>query len=325
MTESTARLTNGQRWSARHFVDHYFRPSASGVPTPVPGPPAPVDVDRSWYMDEGPGRYYHPGMFPVMHQILNNRNLAPGTYDLKDFVPNRNEKDPLLSARVSNYTTDIRSDDYLLRALVFGNESATISGKVGVDPNGSKTFKQVEIRPWDTNFDFDHNTVNIPLEAAREVARRIYDPEEQGVSYQIQYRAPGPEHGTGRIYDTFSDSQLNAALRKEFINPGSAPPWLLPSVTGKAPLPFVNEHREYLGQPNGSNAQASASAAGVPTPSAVTPVSQNSSDGEIGDWVASLAGVARLNPTQSAPPPLDDDGLRNFYRSDPAWLLQLRR
>jgi hypothetical protein len=94
MTEKTVRLTNGQQWTARDFVDHYFATPVSGTAPPVvSGVPAPVDVDRSWYMREGPGRYYHPGMFPVMRQIISDRSRPPGTYDLQDFVPNRNEKD----------------------------------------------------------------------------------------------------------------------------------------------------------------------------------------------------------------------------------------
>lgn len=88
MAENTVRLANGQRWTAQQFLDHYFEPTA-GTPTPVAGRPAPVDVDRSWYMGEGPGRYYHPGMFPIIYQIADIRNLAPGTYDLRDFVPGR--------------------------------------------------------------------------------------------------------------------------------------------------------------------------------------------------------------------------------------------
>jgi hypothetical protein len=54
---------------------------------PVAGRPTPVDVDMSWHMNEGPGRQYYPGMFPIINQIVNNRYLAPGTYNLRDFVP----------------------------------------------------------------------------------------------------------------------------------------------------------------------------------------------------------------------------------------------
>src|SRR5258707_14317280 len=154
MAENEVRLTNGRRWTAQQFVDHYFEPTASGTPAPVTGPPSPVDVDRGWYMGEGPGRYYHPGMFPIINRLIERHDLAPGTYNLLDFVPNKDKRDSSLTATVSNYTTDMRSTDYPLRALVFGSESARISGQVVVNRDGSKTFKQIEIRPLDTNFDF---------------------------------------------------------------------------------------------------------------------------------------------------------------------------
>src|ERR1700685_4816022 len=213
-------------------------------------------------MGEGPGRYYNPGMFPIIGQIADNRHIAPGTYNLRDFVPNSDDRHPSLTARMSNYSTDMRSADYPLRALVFGNESAKISGQVEVKPDGSKTFKQIEIRPWDTNFDFKPNTWNVPLEAAREIARRNYDPENQGFSYDIQYRGPGSNRGTVRIYDSFTDSQLNAARHKEFAFPHSGPPWLLPSVSENPPLSSVDEQPQ-LNQANGNNNQASASPAGA--------------------------------------------------------------
>jgi hypothetical protein len=318
MTDNTVRLTNGQQWTVRDFLNHYFRPTASGT-TPVTGPPAPVDVDRSWYMSKGPGRYYHPGMFPVMRQIIDDRSRAPGTYDLQDFVPNRNAEDPALKAELSNYSTDVRSDDYPLRALVFGNESARILGRVVVNPDGSKTFKQIEIRPWDTEFDFKHKTWG-PIEVPREAARIKYDPDNSGTSYQIQYRGPGPGYGTGRLYDDFSDAQLDAALRRNLVNPSLAPPGMPTSVTAQPPVPFVEAQRQIPG--GAGNFQASAPAASSPTASG--PVSPGSSGGDAAAWIASLAGVSPQNPTQTAPPPLDRD-LQSFYRDDPAWLLQLRR
>lgn len=79
MSGNQVRLANGQRWTMEQFLDHYFRPSASGTPTPVAGPPAPVNVDMSWYMGEVPGRYYHPGMFPIINRLINRRDLSPGT------------------------------------------------------------------------------------------------------------------------------------------------------------------------------------------------------------------------------------------------------
>jgi hypothetical protein len=269
MTESTVRLTNGQRWTQKQFLDHYIGSTVSGTPTPVGDAPTPVDVDKSWYMDEGPGRYYHPGMFPIINWILNNRNLAPGTYDLATLA----KQDRDIKARMSNYDRDVRSPDYLLRANVFGNESAKISGRVVVGRDGSKTFRQVEIQPMDTNFDFQHNTWGLALEPAREVARRIYDPENKGISYDIQYRgsseAPGQYRGPsealgkGRVYDTFTDSQLNGALRKASVYPDRMPAGLLSSVTGKPELLLVDEHRRYLDQVSGGQSSSSVSKVGA--------------------------------------------------------------
>jgi hypothetical protein len=80
-------------------------------------------------MSEGPGRYYHPGMFPIIDSVLDRRDLAPGTYDLWKLAP-LNERDPSVKAGVTHYGTDLRSGDFKTRALVFGDESARISGDV---------------------------------------------------------------------------------------------------------------------------------------------------------------------------------------------------
>jgi len=98
MSGNEVRLANGQLWTAQQFLDHYLEPSASGIP----GPPAPVPVDMSWCMGQGPGRYYHPGMFPIIDRLVARHDLAPGTYNLLDFVPSK--KDPSLTAGISHYT-----------------------------------------------------------------------------------------------------------------------------------------------------------------------------------------------------------------------------
>jgi hypothetical protein len=186
MAEDKVRLTNGRIWTAQQFLDHYRSARISGGPTPVGEAPSPVDVDRSWYMGEGPGRYYHPGMFKIIGDLIKRHDLAPGTYDLSDF--SIGPKDLSSTASISHYVTDPLSSDYRTRALVFGNESAKISGQVVVNPDGSKTFKGIEIRPLDTDFNFEPKDGGTILERARAIARRKYDPENQGISYDIQYR-----------------------------------------------------------------------------------------------------------------------------------------
>jgi hypothetical protein len=302
MAGNEVKLTNGGRWTAQQFLDHFFKPNASGTPVPVVEQPAPVAVDMPWYMSEGPGRYYNPSMFPIIDSVVDRRDLAPGTYDIWELAP-LGRHDPSVKARIPHYFTDPGSQDYKTRALVFGEESARLSGKVVVNPDGSKTFEKVEIKPFDTDFDFRNNNSGILVEAARERMRRKFDPENHGTSYHIEYRGhgrlgePGADRGIGRVYHPFTDAQLSAARRREFAYPGRTPPGLLPSFTA-APPPAINEHRQYLDQIN-SRMQAPAIASAVPAQAGASTVDGNSSPPPIADWIASLAGVDPRNPTQS--------------------------
>ncbi|UPJ51861.1 hypothetical protein IVB30_11235 [Bradyrhizobium sp. 200] len=259
MSGNKVKLTNGDRWTAQQFLDHYFKPAAPSTPA--------IAVDMPWYMSDGPGRYYHPGMFPIIENTINRRDLVPGRYELWKLAPLK-ERDPSVKAGITHYLTDPGSTDYKTRALVFGDESARISGHVVVNPDGTKTFERVEIRPMDTDFDFRHNNwkwKRLHVELAREAARLIYDPRNRGTPYEMEYRGhgrldePGPNRGIGRVYHPFTDSQLKAALG----DPGSAPPGLLPSFTA-APPPAIKEHLRYLDQANGSRAQGPGAGAVVP-------------------------------------------------------------
>jgi hypothetical protein len=302
MSGNQVRLANGQSWTMQQFLDHFFRPSASGVPTPVEGPPEPVVVDRSWYMGEGPGRHYHPGMFPIVRDTINRRDLAPGAYNLWHLAPG-NENDPSVKASISHYFTDPKSDDFKTRAFVFGNESARISGQVVVNRDGSKTFHNIEIRPYNTNFDFEHNTWNPVIEIPRELARREYDPENLGTKYDIKF----PTQGRGRVYYPFTESQLNAAMH----DPDKAPPGLLPSVAA-APPPNIDEHLQYLNQVGGGIPRA---APGTASTFASRFGSFANPDSADGNWIAVMAGMDPANPMQPAPQPADR--LRGFVSNQP--------
>ena len=275
-------------------------------------------------MSEGPGRYYHPGMFPIITDIIDRRDLAPGTYNLWDLAPGH-ERDESVKASVSHYFTDLNSEDYKTRALVFGNESARISGMVDVNHDGSKTFHGVEIRPFDTDFNFDPKKAGMFTETARARAKQLYDPYNQGASYDI------PFSGNGRTYEPFTDSQLRAALQREFVHPGSGPPYLLPSAADSTP-PFLKNYLEYLNRvgtpatppddgtpeiPGDNSASASSRGCGGQsaggsfgrcgrTCSEVRFIrKQKLSQSGIANWIAGIAGVDPANPTQPAPQPAD--------------------
>ena len=52
-------------------------------------------VDTDWFMNEGPGRYTHPGMFAgVVDLLAGNIHLAPGTYNLVKKPNDPNGIDP---------------------------------------------------------------------------------------------------------------------------------------------------------------------------------------------------------------------------------------
>jgi len=127
----------------------------------------------------------------------------------------------------------------------------------------------------------------------------MYDPEDYGVGYDIQYRGKGrlddpfSDHGMGRFYHPFTDSQLKAALR----DPGSAPPGLLPSFTALPP-PYVNEHRKYIDQSQGNQAPAVPLSIGASPAARPAPPVKNAFDNGLADWIASLAGVDPVDPTQ---------------------------
>ncbi len=324
MSGNEVKLTNRDRWTWQKFLDHYYEPTASGTPVPVAGRPLPVAVDMPWYMSEGPGRYYHPGMFPIIDSVLGRRDLAPGTYDLWKLAP-LNERDPSVRTGMTHYLTNLESGDFKTRALLFGDESARISGDVVVNPDGTKTFKRVEIRPLDTDFDFRHNNWKRPhVELAREAARLKYDPEGQGTSYDIEYRGhgrldePGPDRGIGRVYHPFTDAQLSAARRREFAYPGSTPAGLLPSFTA-APPPAIKEHFQYLDQANAGQGRTPVSSAAVR--SVGHPANSSSSSGGVAGWIASMAGVDPSNPrlAQQSLPGISG-GTQTQQRLLPPWL-----
>lgn len=97
-----------------------------------------------------------------------------------------------------------------------------------------------------------------------------------------------------------------------------------PSPAPSTSIPFIGEHRRYLNRTNDSGSPPPSNATMPQTQEVVALGSGRSSNTGVADWIASLAGVNPAKPAQPASRPLDN-GLRDDYRNDPAWLLQLRR
>jgi len=55
-------------------------------------------------------------MFPIVNDLINRRNLAPGTYDLWQLAL-AGGKDPSIKASLSNYFKDVGAEDYLTRKI----------------------------------------------------------------------------------------------------------------------------------------------------------------------------------------------------------------
>jgi hypothetical protein len=71
MSANQTVLLGGGTWTYQDFENHYL--GGSG---------AAVFISMEWYMTQGPGRYFHPGMFDGIKNIVANSTLAPGLYTL---------------------------------------------------------------------------------------------------------------------------------------------------------------------------------------------------------------------------------------------------
>ncbi len=161
-------------------------------------------------------------MFKAVRDALS-RYLRPGTYSLDDLYP---EDD--LKVSIQHYLLDNLSRDWLSRARIYGGESARISGSVDVDQNGNRTFRNVEIRPYDSDFQFGRSNKPFGFQSIANFWRDHIDPYGTGRDFDLNCR------GTGKVHHPFSDEDLARALAP--FGPYAQPThW---SVPREVPLPY---------------------------------------------------------------------------------------
>src|SRR6266568_6315065 len=65
-------------WSANQVLQYY-----QTAPVGPDGRTAPLQIDATWYMSDGPGRFYDPAQFPIVQELFDGTiRPDPGVYDL---------------------------------------------------------------------------------------------------------------------------------------------------------------------------------------------------------------------------------------------------
>jgi hypothetical protein len=135
-------------WSANQVIEYY-----QNTPANAQGNTPPLPISSDWYMSsDGPGRFYNPSQFPVVQGLFDGTiQPPPGTYTLDSLATQYGSS---INAKLNQYFTDVGSDDYTTRALIFGETSAKISGTANVSDDGTVTLQNVTIVPYDDQFNF---------------------------------------------------------------------------------------------------------------------------------------------------------------------------
>ncbi|MEG4328159.1 calcium-binding protein [Microcoleus sp. herbarium5] len=144
---------------------------------------AEIKYDMTDYMNNGGGRYAYPSRFKAVEKFFNSTADLPSgqyTYEVKrnkdekreiqntsgdsekanellsklELTINDNSDD--FSASVNQYLTGIGSDDHAERAYIFGSTSFSLASiTFDISESGTKTIKDMEVRAFKDNFDFN--------------------------------------------------------------------------------------------------------------------------------------------------------------------------
>jgi Ca2+-binding RTX toxin-like protein len=156
------------------------------------GGPA-VLVDAKSYMESGPGRYALPSCAPIIQEFFLNsatRALDPGSYSAAQIstilLTYWNNIDSFV---ISQYEYGSELGDYDLRTFVNSQTSFVVTDlsdlRFIVAEDGTHSVQNLQIRPYNDNFDFSSNSW--PVEIYNVISgHNLIDPYEIGKTLQFQ-------------------------------------------------------------------------------------------------------------------------------------------
>lgn len=128
---------------------------------PADARPASITYNMSDYMETGGGRFAYPSLFGAVEKFFTT-SLPDRTYTFDDLVAALAEQGQELTeadlrVAVSQYGTGIGSADHAERSYIFGTTAFRLDPTIAtfeVDA-GNKRIRDIEVRAFDDNFDFD--------------------------------------------------------------------------------------------------------------------------------------------------------------------------
>ncbi|MDY7003632.1 MAG: VWA domain-containing protein [Cyanobacteriota bacterium] len=170
---------------------------------PANATPATITYDMATYMSSGGGRFAYPSLFPAVDRFFS-ANIPDGTYTYAEIsspdILNLSDND--LRVGISQYGTDIDSADHPDRSYIFGSTSFRLdtSNATFEIADGVKTIRNIEVRAFDDNFDFDSS--NRLVETINNLfLEPTLDPYKLGRGeVEIKFS------GSGATYDTYTQT-----------------------------------------------------------------------------------------------------------------------
>ena len=146
----------------RKFVFGTDKPSPDNYNAHIRGKdvkPASQDYDMDTYMNSGGGRFAYPSLFPPVERFFSREipDRENGYTDVEIFGILGLDTSDLRIINISQYGTDIGSEDFADRCWIFGNTpfELDVTNATFYVNNGIKKIEGLKVRARPDNFDFE--------------------------------------------------------------------------------------------------------------------------------------------------------------------------